>query len=78
MVSSQIAPFIISGNTPVGVCCACDLYDCRGNLIEHIEQYTLYKCQNSRCNCWSCKEHLSSCGFCYGCCAEEHGLGSHI
>lgn len=67
-----MASYVFSGNIPVGTCCTCDLYNETG-LIKHVDHYTLYSCTN--CDHWSCKEHLMSCDFCYGCCAEEHGLG---
>lgn len=73
MANSAMAPYVLAGNIPVGTCGFCDLCDSKGNLVRHVDQYTLYRCQN--CNGWVCKLHLLSCGFCFGCCAEEHGLG---
>ena len=70
-------PTIISGNTDVGSCCGCDTTD-SGGVKKHILQYTLFLCGNPGCNHYVCRKHLESCGYCEGCCAEEHGLGSHI
>ena len=68
--------FSISGNVDVGACCACDKTDSKGTLT-HKEQYELFLCQKLGCGHYVCKEHLQSCGYCLGCCAEEHGLESH-
>ena len=75
ITSSAVKPFSISGNMEVGVCCSCEMYGSGESLVKHTEQNTLYYCQKEGCNCLVCKEHLMSCGYCYGCCAEEHGLG---
>lgn len=70
---TEVKPTLISGNYDVGVCCICDTYDSQGILVNHVHHVTLYYCQH--CNHLCCKEHLEPCGFCTGCCAEEHGLG---
>ena len=77
MISSAVMPTMVSGNIDVGVCCGCNLYDDKMVLIEHIPQHTLYVCSKKECNHWVCETHREPCGFCMGCCAEEHGLGSH-
>ena len=63
-------PFMISGNSDVGVCCSCDLYDGHGRLITHIAQISLFKCKKIGCNHYSCKEHLKR-GYCLGCYLEQ-------
>jgi len=74
MVTKEITkPYIVSGNVPVGACGFCDFSAQDGVLVRHIDHFTLYSCSN--CDGLVCKEHLLSCGLCYGCCAEEHGLG---
>lgn len=75
IANSAAKPILISGNMSIGACCACEFTDGEGNLVKHIEHRTLYYCQRDGCHSLCCKEHLMSCGFCYGCCAEEHGLG---
>ena len=77
MVTSQVSPSVIVGNTDVGECCQCDTYDENGTIITHKVQYKLWYCQNPSCKCLCCDEHREPCGYCTGCCAEEHGLGSH-
>jgi len=67
---SKVAEFSVSGNVPVGDCCCCELTDTDGNILEHIDHYTLYKCQNPKCSCWCCEEHFAG-GLCYGCFAEQ-------
>ena len=57
---------IVSGTAPVGTCCCCDEYDSEGNLVKHVDHYTLYKCQNPDCGHLCCKKHYVG-GLCYGC-----------
>ena len=65
-MATETRQFSISGTTPVGDCCHCELTDSEGKLVKHVDHYALYKCQNPDCGCWSCKEHLVN-GLCYGC-----------
>ena len=68
-MTSSTPSFSMSGNIPVGDCCICDTYDSNGELIRHIDQFELYKCQNPDCLHWACKEHFVD-GLCYGCSKE--------
>ena len=70
-MTTETAQFSISGNVPVGTCCCCDLTE--GKLIQHVDHYTLYKCQNPTCDCWACEEHFVD-GLCYGCYIENRNL----
>ena len=69
-MSTMVKPTLIAGNVPVGYCCG-------DNVGANIEHYTLFYCQNPECDHLVCRSHLEPCGYCTGCCAEEHGLGSH-
>lgn len=54
-------------------CCHCDTFNEHGELEVHVNHSTLYYCQKEGCNHLSCKDHLMPCGYCAGCCFEEHG-----
>lgn len=67
----------IAGDVDVGSCCICDTYDPVSQTWEHIEQHQLWECTKDGCDHMCCEKHREPCGYCTGCCAEEHGLGSH-
>ena len=68
---------ILAGTGDVGVCCSCDTADGHNRHQIHVNQYELFLCKNPQCDHYTCRVHRQPCGFCEGCCAEEHGLGSH-
>ena len=75
----KTAPLVsITGNVPVGDCCGCTTYNSHGLIITPKKHYTLWQCQNPNCDHLCCDLHRQPCGYCEGCCAELHGLGSHI
>jgi len=62
---------VISGNTDVGACCACDTVDQEGHKV-HKPQHTLYPCSRPGCDHYVCAAHRQPCGYCEGCCYELH------
>ncbi len=76
-ISTVARGIMFSGTVDLGSCCICDTGDGRGKT-NHISQFQLYVCQNPGCNHLVCKKHRALCGFCLGCCAEEHGLDSPV
>jgi hypothetical protein len=71
MLTSYSQTVIVSGNTDIGSSC------CMAINGKHKPAFTIYLCQNENCDHYVCAEHRQPCGYCEGCCAEEHGLGSH-
>ncbi len=58
-----------------GSCCGCDTS--KDGVMTHIAQRLLYLCAKPGCADYCCPKHRELCGYCTGCCSEEHGLGSH-
>ena len=65
---------VVSGATyPAYTCDLCGLTNLRsGETDEGPLHSTVYACQE--CGHWHCPSHHLSCGLCFACCAEQHGL----
>jgi hypothetical protein len=59
------------------VCCCCTGYDTEDKKVVTNEPKILYKCSKPSCKCYTCEEHRQSCGYCLGCCVEDHEDSDH-
>lgn len=59
------------------VCCCCTGYDSKGKQVGTPEPGVLYKCMKPGCSCWTCEAHRQTCGYCLGCCVEDHEEFNH-
>jgi hypothetical protein len=55
------------------VCCCCA--ESEKNYVP--EPKVLYRCSKPGCECYTCEEHRGSCGYCLGCCVEDHEFSNH-
>lgn len=68
-------PIISAANVPMFTCCLCTTMSPEGKIIEEPLYAFVFHCFG--CLHTVCYFHRQTCGLCFACCAEEHGLATH-